>query len=199
MILKKMSSSRDLPDPRETTKKVIDDGRVKLLFVGRYHYNKGPDLLLEAVQQLPQVLKAKLDLHMFGIGLMKKKLVKYVEKNDLYGSVSIHDGIEAQDFTDELARTDYLVIPSRVESLPVVFSDAMQMGIPVIATPSGDLGEVLKEHPCGILADNISVAALARALESGLNSRRRNDYVEEAKSLGRTYCVAKTVEKWTSS
>jgi glycosyltransferase involved in cell wall biosynthesis len=194
-----MPSSRDLPGTWLARAKTPDDDRIKLLFVGRYHYNKGPDLLLDAVRQLPQELKASLDLRMYGIGSMKKKLIKYVRQHGLASFVSINDGIEAHKFVDELSRADYLVIPSRIESIPVVFSDAMQMGTPVIATPVGDLGALIVEHRCGVLADDVSASSLARALERALSCGRRDDYAEKAHALGRTYRVSKVVDKWLLS
>jgi len=194
-----LPSSRDLPGRWLARKESLDDDRVKLLFVGRYHYNKGPDLLLDAVRQLSQESKAKLDLRMYGVGSMKKKLTKYVRQHNLASFVSVNDGIEAQKFADELSQADYLVIPSRIESIPVVFSDAMQMGTPVIATPVGDLRALIAEHGCGVLVDDVSVNSLARALAAVLSRGRRNDYTEKAKALGRTYRVSKVVDKWLLS
>jgi glycosyltransferase involved in cell wall biosynthesis len=194
-----LPSSRDLPVPQFPRTATPDDDRIKLLFVGRYHYNKGPDLLLDAVRQLPQELKARLDLRMYGVGSMKKKLSKYVRQHGLASFVSINDGIEAHKFVDELSRADYLVIPSRIESIPVVFSDAMQMGTPVIATPVGDLRALIEEHRCGVLADAVSASSLARVLERVLSRGRRDDYAEKAHALGRTYRVSKVVDKWLLS
>ena len=194
-----LPSLRDLPGPCLTRTEAPDDDRIKLLFVGRYHYNKGPDLLLDAVWQLPQELKAKLDLRMYGVGSMKQALIKAVRQHELTSCISINDGIEAQKFVDELFRADYLVIPSRIESIPVVFSDAMQMGVPVIATPVGDLRALIEEHRCGVLADDVSASSLARALERVLSCGRRDDYAEKAHALGRTYRVSKVVDKWLLS
>jgi glycosyltransferase involved in cell wall biosynthesis len=41
---------------------------------------------------------------------------------------------------------DCLVIPSRQESIPVVFSEAIQMGIPMLVTDTGDMGTLAREH-----------------------------------------------------
>jgi glycosyltransferase involved in cell wall biosynthesis len=194
-----LPSLRDLPEPCLTSTEAPDDDWIKLLFVGRYHYNKGPDLLLDAVRQLPQELKAKLDLRMYGVGSMKQALIKDLRQHELTSFISINDGIEAQKFVDELFRADYLVIPSRIESIPVVFSDAMQMGVPVIATPVGDLRALIEEHRCGVLADDVSASSLARALERVLSCGRRDDYAENAHALGRTYRVSKVVDKWLLS
>jgi glycosyltransferase involved in cell wall biosynthesis len=60
------------------------------------------------------------------------------------------------------------VIPSRIESIPVIFSDAMQMRCPVIAMPVGDLPPLLAEHRCGVLAPTVTAAGFAQALRQAL-------------------------------
>jgi glycosyltransferase involved in cell wall biosynthesis len=69
-----------------------------------------------------------------------------------------------------LAWADYVVILSRIESIPVIFSDAMQMRCPVLAMPVGDLPPLLAEHRCGILAATVTAASFAQALRRALNS-----------------------------
>jgi len=64
---------------------------------------------------------------------------------------------------------DYLLIPSRIESIPVIFSDAMQCMCPVIVTPVGDLPRLLSDHEVGVLATNLSAQAFAFALTQILN------------------------------
>jgi glycosyltransferase involved in cell wall biosynthesis len=66
------------------------------------------------------------------------------------------------------ASAESRVIPSRIESIPVIFSDAMQIRCPVIAIPVGDLPQLLAEHRCGILAAIVSAASLAQALHQAL-------------------------------
>jgi Glycosyltransferase len=59
---------------------------------------------------------------------------------------------------------DYVLIPSRIESIPVVFSDAMQCDTPVIATPVGDLPALLSKNRAGILATEVSSVAYYKAI-----------------------------------
>lgn len=71
---------------------------------------------------------------------------------------------------DVLDWADYVVIPSRIESIPVIFSDAMQMRYPVIAMPVGDLPPLLVEHRRGVLAPTVTAASLAQALRQALTA-----------------------------
>jgi len=67
-----------------------------------------------------------------------------------------------------LARADWVLLPSRIESIPVVFSDAMKSGRPVVATPVGDLPVLFAHSPFGVLAADAEASAFARALQSAL-------------------------------
>ena len=87
---------------------------------------------------------------------MKSALNNLINKNKLEKIVNLNDGIKPQDFSDFLNAADFLVIPSRIESIPVVFSDAIQSGTPVISTPVGDLPQLIKNNHCGVVADEIS-------------------------------------------
>ncbi len=82
------------------------------------------------------------------------------------------------------AWADYVLIPSRIESIPVVFSDAMQSGCPVIATPVGDLPNLLKQYPVGILVKDITAAALADGIRLALQGRP--EAFDEGMSAART-------------
>lgn len=195
-----LPSSRVLPSPRRAAEKKPGSAEhINLLFVGRYHENKGPDLLLEAMHALPQAVKEKIKLTMHGIGPLKNLLLDYVARYELEGYAAVDDGIGAQELSDELMRVDYLVIPSRIESIPVIFSDALQMGTPVIATPIGDLPDLIEQHSCGIVAEACSPQALARAIETACCHYWKADFSNNALRLWRKFSVEDTVEKWLNS
>jgi glycosyltransferase involved in cell wall biosynthesis len=63
-----------------------------------------------------------------------------------------------------IVRADWVLIPSRIESIPVVFSDAMKLGRPVISTPVGDLPRLLVEHSVGVCSHDVAAGAFATAI-----------------------------------
>lgn len=193
-----LPSSRVLPTTPALDEPDSVSADTRLLFVGRYHPNKGPDLLLQAMQRLPQPIQARLHLKMYGLGTMKPALVDFINAHQLGHCVTIDDGICANALVDELSRADFLIIPSRIESIPVIFSDALQMGTPVIATPVGDLQTLIAEYQCGVLADDCSSESLARAIEKAC-SCVKEDFAEGTKKLSRRFQVSETVNKWLGS
>lgn len=71
-----------------------------------------------------------------------------------------------------------------VAELPVVFSDAMQAGRPVIATPVGDLPDLVGRYRCGVIAGSATEQSYATALEAALTTPPKTylDGVEAARS-----------------
>ncbi len=62
------------------------------------------------------------------------------------------------------------MIPSRVESIPVIFSDAMKRLCPVIATPVGDLPALVSEGPVGVVATAVTANAYASAITAAVRT-----------------------------
>jgi glycosyltransferase involved in cell wall biosynthesis len=62
-----------------------------------------------------------------------------------------------------------VVIPSRLESIPVVFSDAVQARCPLITTPVGDLPRLLNSYQLGVLSQDVSSDGLAAAIRAALD------------------------------
>ncbi len=70
-----------------------------------------------------------------------------------------------------LVWSDYVIIPSRIESIPVIFSDAMQVKRPVITMPVGDLPKLLKSATCGYITEEVSSTALADKIKEAIQSK----------------------------
>jgi glycosyltransferase involved in cell wall biosynthesis len=136
---------------------------------------------------------------MFGIGPLKSSLIRFVEEHRLEDCVVVNDGIHAAELVGELSRSAYLVIPSRIESIPVIFSDALQAGLPVIALPVGDLPLLISESDCGILATDCSPEALARAIEVACDCCQKERYAENAYKLAREFRIDATAKKWVQA
>ena len=78
--------------------------------------------------------------------------------------------IGAQELADYLHQVSYLIIPSRIESIPVIFSDALQCDRPVVAMPVGDLKRLIDTMRCGVAAEQADAQALAQAIISAINT-----------------------------
>ena len=157
------ASLANLSDPDLTP----DD--IHFLFIGRYELNKGPDILVEAMRLLLDGGQIA-HLHLFGDGFLKPHLQNRIRGYECY----IHLGGYADPNTVVVyMRTcNWLVIPSRIESIPLIFVDALQMHLPVIAADVGDLGTLVRRFGVGKVVPPIDPVALAAAMQAVLSQPR---------------------------
>ncbi|HET9047718.1 MAG TPA: glycosyltransferase [Chiayiivirga sp.] len=144
----------------------------RLLFLGRWHPNKGVDLLLQALAFLGDDAWSCIDaVEICGGGPMEVEVRREVERLRALGRpVELHGYLDKAAAEEAMLRADFVMIPSRIESIPVVFSDAMKLGCPVITMPVGDLSSLIHQHGCGICAETVSAPAFAAALRTALRS-----------------------------
>ncbi len=142
-----LASSRILPKPREEIS--LDKTKTHFIFIGRYHKNKGPDVLIEAVKLLPRELLEKTHFHLFGGGGLENSLRAKIKKSNLENAVSLGGFIDARKASGYLSACACLIIPSRIESIPVILSDGLQAGINFIVSDTGDMGKLVREHNAG--------------------------------------------------
>ncbi len=159
----------------------------RLLFLGRWHPNKGIDLLLEALHLLSDDDWSLIERVTIAGGGQLESIVQTevealrVRKRPIELHGYLERGAAQQAFLD----ADYLLIPSRIESIPLVFSDGVKMQCAIIACPVGDLARLVEGvHPCGIIARSATAQdlsdAIARAVhtpvsdfESGIDKVRK--------------------------
>lgn len=142
----------------------------RLLFLGRWHSNKGIDLLLQALELLAENDWARIEsVSICGGGPMQEEVFREVERLQRAGRPVTRRGyLNKAEAEAAIASADYLLIPSRIESIPVVFSDAMKLACPVISMPVGDLPALIDGYDVGWVAKSVSAHAYAIAITEAL-------------------------------
>jgi len=163
-----LPSSRRLDSPRGTS--IASVPPYKLAFLGRWHANKGADLLMDALRLLDDADWARIrELRFFGGGPLEASIRAAARDLQHRGRpITIGNYLDKPDAAELIAWADYLLLPSRIESIPVIFSDAMQLGTPIIATPVGDLPRLLDRFACGVLATAADARSFAGAIRQAL-------------------------------
>lgn len=163
-----LPSCRALADGRAKT--LRDRPPYRLAFLGRWHPNKGIDLLVQALEHLGDADWQRIEaIRIHGGGPLEPLVQARIALLATAGRpVAVGGYLDREGARDLLAWADYVLIPSRIESIPVIFSDAMQMRCPVIAMPVGDLPRLLAEHRCGVLAPTVNADRFAQALRQAL-------------------------------
>ena len=66
----------------------------------------------------------------------------------------------------------WLIIPSRMESIPLILVDAIQMRLPCIVTEVGDMGKIVRRFGLGRVIPAAEPAMLAEAIQQVLDTER---------------------------
>lgn len=158
-------SVRRLPASLEIEPPTIKQDYPNLLYIGRYERNKGPDILIEAACHLLDS-GYKFYLHMFGVGSLQKSLEERVRG---YGDFILLNGYANQvTVIQYMQACNWLIIPSRIESIPLIFGDAIQMRLPIIATRVGDMGVLVENLKVGFSVPPSDYLALGEAISKAL-------------------------------
>ena len=148
-----------------------DQPPYRLSFIGRWHPNKGIDLLLSALQQLAESDWARIErVSIYGGGPMAREVGPMTQRLvDAGRPVTLGGYLKKSEAERIMGETDWLLIPSRIESIPLIYSDALKLSVPVLATPVGDLEYLVREDGSGELAEAASASAMAALIHKALS------------------------------
>ena len=135
----------------------------RYLFLGRYAQVKGVDVLLRAWAQF-RTKTGRGSLYLLGGGPMESEIPQLVKQLSIQDSVRVGGYADLATFVSYASACDAMLIPSRMESIPVVLSDAAQLGKPVIVSDVGDMGTVVQDSGAGLVVPPGDEEALANAL-----------------------------------
>ncbi len=136
------------------------------VFFGRLDANKGLVMLLGAFARLRLVAPTAL-LRIVGTGPQRPLLEGIVQALGLGSAVTFRGWVVPTEVEHEMADAWALVVPSLwAEPLGLVALEAIVRGVPVIASASGGLGEVVEHGTSGLLFPNGDEDGLTRHLEA---------------------------------
>lgn len=164
-------------------------GPLRLLFVGRLVPQKGPSVLLDAIDLLR---RQGVDVHarIVGAGPLADDLALQVQRRDLGGRVEL-TGPLGQDRLPQLYReADLFVLPSFAEGLPVVLMEAMATGLPVVTTQIAGVNELVTDGTHGRIVAagraDLLAAAIAGLASDPAKRERMGEAAREAVLAGFT-------------
>jgi glycosyltransferase involved in cell wall biosynthesis len=144
----------------------LEAGKTHFLFVGRWETVKGLDVLLDAWRALARTGETtSAVLHVAGAGPQLEAAVRAAERDPaLGGSVRPTGWLNVAALAALYRACDCVVIPSRRDSIPVVFSEALGAGRPLIVADVGDMGMLVKRYGLGAVVASEAVGELRDAL-----------------------------------
>lgn len=195
-----LSSSRILDNSiKEPDYEKFNPSKTNFMYLGRYHKNKGTDTLIEAINLLTKEELGKSLFHIFGGGPMDSKIKKMVKDFSLELNTFVNGYLEGPKVFSHMSSSDFIVIPSRIESIPVVFSDAIQAEVPVVMTNVGDLGKIGNEYKVGFVTDP-TPQSLASGIKMAIksNNDERKSFRNRLKELKKMFDLEESVKTFSN-
>ncbi|MFL6194051.1 MAG: glycosyltransferase family 4 protein [Thermoanaerobaculia bacterium] len=152
-----------------------------LLFVGRLRIRKGVEVLLEALRGLRRRMTGGggAVLRIAGDGEHRAALEARAAELGLGDAVVFLGSCDAARVRALLRGAAALVVPSIYEGMPLVVLEALEAGVPVVASRVSGIPEVVVDGEAGWLVPPEEPEALAAALEEVLSdpteARRRGE------------------------
>ena len=147
----------------EAQKKLGFDGSKTVIgTIANFYKTKGLDVLVRAVSQLDKNTLDKCQFVIIGDGPENSRLKTLILELSLTHNFLLTG--EVANASSCLKAFDVFILPSRKEGFPFAILEAMQAGLPIIASDAGGIKEALGE--AGILVETENPGQLAEALKN---------------------------------
>jgi glycosyltransferase involved in cell wall biosynthesis len=178
----------------------FDSSKINFMFLGRYHHVKGVDLLIEAITQLNDEERKQCLFHIFGGGPLESKIKKIVKDQNLEANTFVNSYLDGNKVFSYMSKSDFVVIPSRSESIPLVLSEAVQSKKPILLTNVGDMGNLASKFNIGFIQEP-NAKSIAEGLRSGikLDQHERQSFLKGMQELEDFLDLQKSVRKFINS
>jgi len=184
------------PSPFATINYKVNDKEYKrAIAIGRLEDQKGFDLLIESwVEVYSKYPNWRLDI--FGEGSKKETLQKMINENNLNQVIRLK-GI-TRNVQDELLTSDFYVMSSRYEGLPMVLLESIANGVPLVSfdCPTGP-SEIIENNDCGVLALNGNINDLSQKIIYMVESvDKRKEMSAVAIEKSKKYSIELIMSQW---
>ena len=159
---KKIAVLPNAVNPGVMPKRDFAKNNLNLLFVGRFAFNKGINVLCEAIRQLNgEGYKNKLTFNLVGKGPLNDKYIKEYDFENI-NFIGFADDDQLSRLYNE---NDLFVFPTLFEGMPTVVLEAMATGMPVIVSDTGATAELV-DSSNGYLIEKDNIRSLRWAIHS---------------------------------
>ena len=134
--------------PTKLIERKIDSNNIKILFVGRVVWQKGPQYIIKMMSIFRQKYHGNISLTIIGSGKYEEYLKKYIKINKIQ-NVSFEGQISSnQELADYYKKSDLLILLSQSESYGLVVAEALVNGVITIVSNNTALKEFGFEKGC---------------------------------------------------
>lgn len=153
-----------IPVVNSTLQYTVKSGELKIVFLSNLISGKGVMLVLDAFKSIiERGLYHQLIIAGADADIKAETLKAYVKKHQLESYVNIIGPVYGAAKWHVLQTADMLVLPSNYDTFGLVLLEAMQFGVPCIASNFGGIPDVLGSNR-GLLLPALTVEAVAEAI-----------------------------------
>jgi glycosyltransferase involved in cell wall biosynthesis len=187
---------------KEFRKKFADDSTKIILFVGHLIELKGAEFAIRALQHTLE----KTHLIIAGDGILMDSLKKLTKSLGLenrvtfFGMASLEQVGWLHDISDVFVCPPIIDSKGFTENLCKVIPEAMESGLPVVATNVGGVPEIVQNEKTGLLVEQKNPEDLAKAIDRILSDNiLRNALVSNSKAIVDEFSLESLEQKYVNS
>ena len=164
-----------------------EDSRPLISFVGRLSFQKGLDVLMDAMESYGSDPGFRLAIA--GKGELSGWLESRHARSNAKGNISVLGLVTDAEKRWMYENSDCVVIPSRFEGLPTVLLEAMHAGTPVVMADVNGLGGLVGECGSGLSVPSEDPESLALAMSRVMEADedQASAWGDSGKSASRDY------------
>ncbi|CAG5068545.1 N-acetyl-alpha-D-glucosaminyl L-malate synthase [Dyadobacter sp. CECT 9623] len=136
-----------------------------LLFLGYIGDRKGIYDLVNVIIENKEFFNGRLKLLVGGNG-ESQKLEAIIKTHSLENIVEYVGWVTGEKKDELLSTSDIFILPSHNEGLPVSILEAMSYNLPIISTPVGGIGEVVRDNVNGFLVEPGNKKSILESLKA---------------------------------
>jgi glycosyltransferase involved in cell wall biosynthesis len=133
----------EVPATDEARQRTTNNGQLNLLFVGRFAFNKGLDVLMTVARRFVQ--EGRQDSVRFDLAGDGPLSAEYQQRG-LPRNVNLCGRVDDEQLRALYAGCDALILPTRFEGMPTVVLEAMAQAKPIIVSDVGATAELVSPH-----------------------------------------------------
>lgn len=174
----------------EIRKKFLCDAQAFVfLFIGSLKSLKNPHIIIEAFQLLGEsyASEKKIQIYIVGDGPLRLQLEKSIGNSFMENHIVLTGKVDRENIADFYKMSDAYIITSAFEGTPISMLEAMFNNIPIIASNSPGLKEIILHKKNGYIIKNNSSLELSNLMKyiieneherSVVSCNAKNTYIE---------------------
>ena len=180
---------------------VIIDDELKIISVGRCRWKKGYTYALDAMALLK---KKDVQFHYTIIagGRDQENILYQIHDLGLNECVSfINDKLSHDEVLKKVSECDLFLLPSLEEGISNAVLEAMALGIPVISTDCGGMGEVIRNSENGFLVPVRDSESMAKSIRNfvDLDEIKKNNIIFNAReTIKQNHLLSNQINQFNS-